>query len=99
MKVVGEDYAEDRVIVDRLWPEGWSVASYSLGLDMIVKAGLAYDRITRKGVILCNSLDWRDNTIMHCVVAEDLAEAVQIEKGMERLFKGPGGADAVQLGP
>ncbi|MEV0327370.1 peptide ligase PGM1-related protein [Micromonospora echinospora] len=90
-KVVGRDFGRDRVLFEGFWPVGWSVPSFAAAVATLTHAGLAYDPATRTGVLISSAFDRRDDTLLHCVVAESLADAHEVEKEMARLFAGPRG--------
>ncbi len=85
-KIVGPDFTKDRVLFDGFWPKGWSVPSFAAAVRTLTDAGLAYDRESRTGVIISSAFDRRDDTLLHCVVAKDLADAHAVESKLERLF-------------
>ncbi|MFE7127758.1 peptide ligase PGM1-related protein [Streptomyces sp. NPDC057617] len=89
-RLAGLDNADDRVVVERIWPDGWSARSFASAVSALAEAGLAYDPSTRTGVVFSSALDLRDNSIMQCVIAEDLTSAAAYESRLEKLF-GPGG--------
>lgn len=84
-QVVGPRYGKDRMILERVWPEGWSVPSFTAAVDRLTDAGLAYDLASRTGVVLTNAFDNR-NGVMYCVVAEDLDTAWSRDRGLGPLF-------------
>lgn len=83
--VVGEGFGRDRVILERVWPEGWSTPSFPATREALEKAGLAYDPVTRTGVVLTNAFD-NNNGVMYCVVAEDLPAAWARDRDLQPLF-------------
>ncbi|MEU4895152.1 peptide ligase PGM1-related protein [Streptomyces sp. NPDC044780] len=83
--VVGEGFGRDRVILERVWPEGWSTPSFPATREALEKAGLGYDPVTRTGVVLTNAFDGT-NGVMYCVVAEDLTAAWARDRALEPLF-------------
>ncbi|CAL9329162.1 hypothetical protein SUDANB145_00030 [Streptomyces sp. enrichment culture] len=89
-RLAGLDHADDRVVVERIWPDGWSARSFASAVSALTDAGLAYDPSTRAGVIFSSALDLRDHSIMQCVIAEDLTRAAAYEHRLKELF-GPGG--------
>ncbi|MDX3228657.1 peptide ligase PGM1-related protein [Streptomyces sp. ME19-01-6] len=83
--VVGPGFGEDRIILERVWPEGWSTPSFAAARDRLTKAGLAYRPEARTGVVLTNAHDGRDG-VMYCVVAEDLDRAWACDRALKPLF-------------
>ncbi|HEX3786040.1 MAG TPA: peptide ligase PGM1-related protein [Pseudonocardiaceae bacterium] len=84
-QVVGPGYGRDRIILDRVWPEGWSVESFSAMVRRLGAAGLAYDPAERTGVVLTTAFDGR-NGVMYCIVAEDLAGAWARDRQLKTVF-------------
>ncbi|MFJ8311049.1 MULTISPECIES: peptide ligase PGM1-related protein [unclassified Streptomyces] len=87
-KVVGRDFMADRVLLEGFWPKGWSVPSFDTAVQRLTDAGLAYAPDTRTGVIISSAFDRRDDTLLHCVVAESLPAAYEVEEKLARLFAG-----------
>lgn len=85
-KIVGEDYGEKRLILERLWPSSWSVPSFSVANDRLERAGLAFDNASRTGVILSNAHDRHKNGVPYCIVASDLATALDYDIRVVPLF-------------
>ena len=84
-EVVGPGYGKDRVILERVWPEGWSVSSFADAQARLSAARLAYDPSSRTGVVLTNAFD-NNNGVMYCVVAEDLDAAWACDRDLKPLF-------------
>jgi hypothetical protein len=82
-RLVGPGYAADRVLVEYC---RWPVPSYKAAAERLVEAGLAYDRITRVGVVLVKAYNHGDGTVRYCAIAEDFAHAEQIRRQVEALF-------------
>jgi hypothetical protein len=93
-RVVGPGFGRDRIILERVWPEGWSTPSFAATLDRLTRAGLAYSPKARTGVVLTNAFDG-GNGVMYCIVAEQLDDAWACERAMAPLF---GGASEVATG-
>ncbi|MEU5049179.1 peptide ligase PGM1-related protein [Streptomyces sp. NPDC021096] len=87
-KIVGREFMKDRVLLEGFWPKGWSVPSFDSAVETLAHAGLAYDRGSRSGVIISSAFDRRDDTLLHCVVAESLTAAYEVEKKLEQCFAG-----------
>jgi hypothetical protein len=83
--VVGPGFGRDRIILERVWQEGWSTPSFKATLARLTEAGLAYSPASRTGVVLTNAFDNR-NGVMYCIVAEDLDRAWAHERDMRTLF-------------
>ncbi|GGZ41682.1 peptide ligase PGM1-related protein [Streptomyces poonensis] len=92
-RLAGLDHADDRVVVECIWPDGWSARSFASAVTALTETGLAYDPSTRTGVVFSSALDLRDHSIMQCVIAEDPAHAAVYEQRLKDLF-GPGGTAA-----
>ncbi|MFV2104385.1 peptide ligase PGM1-related protein [Micromonospora sp. LOL_024] len=88
-KVVGDGYGTDRTILERVWPEDWSVPSFSAALERVTAAGLAYDPATRAGVVFTNAFD-NVKGVMYCIVMPTVDEAWQVEQSLKPVF----GSDA-----
>lgn len=84
-RVVGQGFGQDRMILDRVWPEGWSVTGFADALDRLTAAGAAYDPVTRSGVVLSNPFDGR-NGVMYCVVAPDMDQAWAMDRELREVF-------------
>jgi hypothetical protein len=87
--VVGPGYGKDRMILERVWPDGWSVPSFTAMCERLAAAGVAYDPDERTGVVLTNAFDGVKG-VMYCVVAEDLDRAWATDRALAGLF-GAGG--------
>ncbi|MCQ4083498.1 peptide ligase PGM1-related protein [Streptomyces sp. RB6PN25] len=87
--VVGPGYGKDRIILERVWPEGWSTPSFATTLARLTEAGLAYTPQNRTGVVLTNAFDGT-NGVMYCVVAEDLDRAWACDRALAPLFTAAG---------
>lgn len=84
-RVVGDGFGKDRVILERVWPEGWAVSGFIDAVDRLVAAGVAYDPATRSGVVLTNAFD-NNNGVMYCVVAPDMDQAWAVDRGLREVF-------------
>ncbi|KJY34072.1 peptide ligase PGM1-related protein [Streptomyces sp. NRRL S-495] len=93
--VVGEGFGKDRIILERVWPEGWATTSFAAALAAVESAGLRYDPGTRTGIVLTNAFDG-NNGVMYCIVAEDLASAWACDRALKPVFAvaGPAGSPA-----
>ncbi|GAA4225101.1 hypothetical protein GCM10022254_06260 [Actinomadura meridiana] len=80
-----DGFGKDRIILERVWPGGWSTPSFTDALTTLRDAGLAYDPATRTGVILTNAFDGQ-NGVMYCVVAENLNTAWSADRALHPLF-------------
>jgi hypothetical protein len=85
--VVGPGYGKDRLILERVWPEGWSVMSFTSAVERATAAGLAYDPACRKGVIWTNAFDGIRG-VMYCIVAEDLESGWACDGQLKSVFGG-----------
>jgi hypothetical protein len=88
--VVGTGYGKDRIILERVWPEGWSVTSFVSAMERLSVAGLAYDPDRRTGVVWTNAFD-NVKGVMYCIVAEDLDAAWTCDGMLKSVFGGKGG--------
>jgi len=85
-RVVGDNYADDRILLERTWPAEWSAPSFKETVDRIAGAGLAYDPATRTGVVLTSAFNSGDKSVMHIVVAPDIDTAYDLDEQLEPLF-------------
>jgi hypothetical protein len=85
-QVVGEGYGHDRLILERVWPSGWSTPSFAATIERLDGAGLSYDSAARRGVVLTNAYDAVYQGVMYCIVAEDLDVAWAIDRALKPLF-------------
>lgn len=83
--VVGPEYGKDRIILERVWPEGWFVDSFVSAMERVSAAGLAYDPASRTGVVWTNAFD-NVKGVMYCIVAEDLDAAWVYEGKLKSVF-------------
>lgn len=90
-RIIGERYGHDRVILERVWPPEWRVDSFRSAVEMLDRAGLAYDPETQAGVVLTNAFDAQFNGVMYCIVGEDLPTAWDRDHKLGRLFGRPEG--------
>jgi len=80
-EIVGKDYADDRLILERV---GWKVPSFESAQQKLASAGIGYDRDSRSGVILNTAFSGGD--VWYCVVAENLTEIQKYEGLVAQLF-------------
>jgi hypothetical protein len=83
--VVAEGFGKDRLILERVWPEGWSTPSFSAAIETVERAGLAYDSVSRTGVVFTNAFN-DTNGVMYCIAAEDLDSAWACDRALKPLF-------------
>jgi biotin carboxylase len=88
-KILGADFGAKRLILERLWPSGWSVPSFVVAYTKIQQAGLAFDTVSRTGVILANAHDWHNNGVPYCIVASDLHTALAYDAKLALHFRNP----------
>jgi hypothetical protein len=86
-RVVGPDYVEDRILLERA---GWSVPSFQAAAEALAAAGFAYDPAARTGVVLLNAVDPQYGTVIYCVIAENLDAALNREQELTALFASVG---------
>ncbi|WP_416985415.1 peptide ligase PGM1-related protein [Streptomyces sp. T028] len=84
-RVVGEGFGKDRLILERVWPEGCVAESFTDARTTVEAAGLAYDPDSRTGVVFTNAFD-NTNGVMYCVVAENLDAAWACDRELKALF-------------
>ncbi|MBB4962468.1 preATP grasp domain-containing protein [Micromonospora polyrhachis] len=84
-RVVGANHRDHRVIMER---GGWQAASFTGALEQLTAAGLAYDPATRTGIILTSCHVPADDTVVYCVVAEDLAAVREYQRRLAALLTG-----------
>ncbi|MCD9194307.1 peptide ligase PGM1-related protein [Streptomyces albireticuli] len=84
-QVIGDGYGTDRLILERVWPEGWAVGSFADALERLTASGHAYDPATRTGVLFTNAFDGR-NGVMYCIAAPDLDTAWSLDRQLGSLF-------------
>jgi hypothetical protein len=82
-RVVGPDFARDRVLFERV---GWRAPSFRAALDAVTDAGLAYDPLTRTGALFCSAFDPATGTVWYCAVAPDMDEVRALERRLAELF-------------
>jgi hypothetical protein len=82
-RIVGPDYADARVIRERL---GWRIPSAQAAIAALAARGLSYDRSSRTGVVLLTPREPSNGTAQYCIVAEHLAAATEMETELRRLF-------------
>ncbi len=87
-KVVGPGFGSDRLILERVWPQGWSVPSFADALRRLEASGRAFSPETRTGVVLTNAHDG-DRGVMYCVAAPSIDEAWEIDRGLAEVFGDP----------
>lgn len=85
-RIVGREYIDDRVLVDRV---GWHVPSFDAAAEALAAAGIAYDHDRRRGVLLSTAMNPRKKKIMYCMVVEDYSEVEEIEAKLLQLFDQP----------
>jgi len=86
-KILGSDYGHRRLILERLWPAGWSVPSFAVAFTKLQQSGLAFDPLSRTGVILANAHDWHYSGVPYCVVAADLEAALAYDAKVAMQFR------------
>ncbi|MFF9179064.1 peptide ligase PGM1-related protein [Streptomyces sp. NPDC014793] len=82
-RVVGADYPECRVILEHV---GWRVPSLQAAVSRLAATGLAYDPVSRVGVVLSEDFDPAHGDVFFCAIAEDLDAATACEKRVLTLF-------------
>ncbi|MFC9328865.1 peptide ligase PGM1-related protein [Kitasatospora sp. NPDC057015] len=87
-QVVGPGYGEDRVILERVWPEGWSVPSFAAAVERLAATGTGWNPGTRTGVVLTNAFDG-EHGVMYCIVAADLDDAWARDAALKDVFGAP----------
>lgn len=82
-QLVGDDYAHQRVLLER---DGVGAASFADAVRVLAELGLAYSRETRTGVVLVMAFNPSDSTIRYCVVERTLEAALEMENVLEKTF-------------
>jgi Pre ATP-grasp domain/PGM1 C-terminal domain len=82
-RLVGPEYLGSRVLLER---GGWKVPSFGAAVDRLVAAGLAFDPVTRTGVVLVGDFQSANGTVRYCVVADDLESVDASERRLMTLF-------------
>ncbi|TCQ02449.1 hypothetical protein C8J34_11825 [Rhizobium sp. PP-F2F-G36] len=85
-RVIGSGFGNDRIILERIWPDGWRVGSFETARESLFEAGLAFDPITRTGVVFTNAYNAQTQGVMYCIAAPDIPSARQIEGHLAKLF-------------
>lgn len=85
-KIVGPGYADDRVIVERLGTDPWTVSSFGEAAQRLVDSDLHYDPATRRGVLLLHAFDPGTNSVPYVVIDEDLEATAVIEAQLGKVF-------------
>lgn len=84
--LIGTGFGVDRFILDRVWPRGWSVASFADALQRLKSAGLAFSADSRTGVILTNAYDGQTG-VSYCISAQSVEEAWDIDNRLAEVFR------------
>ncbi|MEV0728055.1 peptide ligase PGM1-related protein [Polymorphospora sp. NPDC050346] len=82
-RVVGPDFARDRVLFERV---GWRAPSFRKAVDAVEAAGLAYDPATRTGALFCSAYDPDAGSVWYCAVAPDMDAIRVLEERLASLF-------------
>jgi hypothetical protein len=85
-RLIGDDYARTRVLLER---EGWPVPSLGEAMTALRDAGLAFDPRSRTGVVLVMPYNPSNGSIRYCAAAADLAAARECQEAVESLFGAP----------
>ncbi|NEY32735.1 hypothetical protein GTU99_11120 [Streptomyces sp. PRKS01-65] len=85
-RVVGAGFGTDRVLLERVWPKGWTVPSFADALRRLRESGEVYDPATRRGVVILAAYHPGRKGVMLCFVDEDLEAATRREQLVGRLF-------------
>ncbi|HEV2343281.1 MAG TPA: peptide ligase PGM1-related protein [Actinocrinis sp.] len=85
-KIIGPDYAEDRVIVERLGTDAWCIESFAEAVQMLRASGLQYDPQTRRGVVFLHAFDPGTTSVPYVVIDESIAAAAEIEVQLGKAF-------------
>ncbi|WBB53718.1 peptide ligase PGM1-related protein [Verrucosispora sp. WMMD573] len=82
-KLVGPDYADRRVLLER---DDWKVPSLEAALAALTRAGLAFDPESGTGVVAVMPHNTSNGTLRYCYVAATLAEAWAGQERVEALL-------------
>jgi hypothetical protein len=85
-KVVGPDYADDRIIVERLGSDPWQIGSFAEARRRLEESDVAYDPAVRRGVVLLHAFDPVTNSVAYAVIGEDMDVTDEIELRLGKLF-------------
>ncbi|MFD8021895.1 peptide ligase PGM1-related protein [Streptomyces lavendulae] len=85
-RVVGPGFGTDRILLERVWPEGWEAPSFAGALTRLRDSGHLYDPETRRGAVILAAYNSHRKGVMLCYVAEDLEAALHREESVARLF-------------
>jgi hypothetical protein len=85
-KVIGPDFGRDRFIVEEFGVAPWSAGSFAEAATRLRTSGLAYDRSTRRGVVLGHAYDTLTHSIPYCIVDEGVDAARETERALAKLF-------------
>ncbi|MFI6824775.1 peptide ligase PGM1-related protein [Micromonospora sp. NPDC050187] len=82
-RVVDAGHREKRVFLER---GGWAVPSFTAAVGRLAAAGLDYDPTSRTGIVVTSNEVDADGTVACCAIAEDLAAAEEMHRGLGGLF-------------
>lgn len=85
--VVGAEFGSTRMILERVWPRGWSVTGFADALARLQASGLGYDSERREGVVFTNAFDG-ENGVMFCIVAPSVDRAWAVDRELAGVFGG-----------
>ncbi|ARF63852.1 MULTISPECIES: peptide ligase PGM1-related protein [Streptomyces] len=83
--LVGPDYLTERVLVTR---NKWRVPSFPETVRALERSGLAFDPVTRAGVIIACDHVRQGGAVEYCLIARDRDEALRWETRLSELFPG-----------
>lgn len=85
--IVGDDYFESRVMVEL---RRCTFPRFEKALDLLIENGLAYDPISRTGVLLTVADDDSSGYGEYCVVAYSSDQSAEFEESVAKLFSSAG---------
>jgi hypothetical protein len=85
--VVGPEFGSTRMILERVWPQGWAVTSFADAHERLQASGLGYDPERRQGVVFTNAFDG-SNGVMYCIVAPSPDQAWAVDRDLAGVFGG-----------
>jgi hypothetical protein len=80
--LVGKDYTRERQFVSN---NDWKVPSFSAAVDLLARAGLAFDPSSAEGVVLTCDHTAQSGAVEYCVVAPDAESAFVYERRLKAL--------------
>ncbi len=80
--IVGKEWMQKRILLER---RGWSARSFQDAVNMLHKSGLAYNSVTKTGVVLTGTFIPARQVISYTIVAEDMPAALKLEEQLHKV--------------